>query len=75
MCMGRTEFETIFGQMLRSADRAIASFLAGGLTGLVSVAFAMYVSVGVPSTKLLVTVGCCFLIAGGFMQLYGLFAS
>jgi hypothetical protein len=76
MCMARTEFETIFGQMLRSPDRAIAVFLAGGLTGFVSIAFAMYVGVvRVPSTKILVTIGCCFLIAGGFMQLYGMFAS
>lgn len=76
MCSSRTEFEVMFGKMLRSADRANTVYLAGGFVGLASMAFAMYVGIcREPSTKLIVTAGCCFLAVGGIVQLYCQFAS
>jgi hypothetical protein len=76
MCAAKADFEAIFGQMLRNQDKATTVFLSGGIAGMISMFFAVYV--GIPrrlNIKLLVSIGCVLLVLGGGIQMYALFAS
>lgn len=76
MCAEREAFEGVFGQVLRPDVKAATIFITGGLAGVFSMFFVMYV--GVPrqlNVKLLVTLGCLLLLLGGSMQMYAQFVS
>lgn len=76
MCTAKSEFESLFGVMLRDETRAVAVFLSSGLSTLFCLAYAMYVGVyRTLNTKLLVWIGCLLFLVGSGMGLYGLFAS